>query len=165
MHSVIVGSLPLVELVDLFHHRIKVTWLIQARVLRVDDLAILVDQVAPPVGEDLPLVERSIFGSRGAIPVTQQVEGYLKLLAELRVARPAIKTDAEDLGVSILEVLVVVPVPGKLALSNGREVSRVEHQNDVLRTLVVLEGDGHLILRLHPEIRSGLPHIKAVLFG
>jgi len=131
--------------------------------LCVDDLPLLVDEVAPAIRENLALVECTVLRSCGAVPVAEEVERYLELLAKLGMARPAVKADAEDLGVSVLEELVVVSVPGQLPFSNRREVRRIEHQDDVLGAQVVLERHGHLVLTLHPEIGGRHPHLEPVL--
>ncbi len=152
-----------VKLLNSIHHGVDIPRLVEARMLRVDDLAFLVDQVTPAVGQYLPLVECPVVGSSRALPVTQQVEWDLKLPSELSMTGPPVKADAKDLGITILEELVVVTVPGQLALSNRREVRRIEDQHDVLRPCVVFQSHRDLILTLHTEIRRGVTDLKTLL--
>lgn len=53
--------------------------------LRVDDGAVGIDQEAPAICDLGPDAERPVRWHHGAVPVGQQVEGELELLAELGV--------------------------------------------------------------------------------
>jgi hypothetical protein len=75
-------------------------------------------------------VGRAVCDTNGPFGIAQQREGEPELLGEGLVLGRRVETDAEDLDVFGLVLLVEVPEPGTLARSTGCVGLRIEPEDD-----------------------------------
>jgi hypothetical protein len=120
----------------------------------VRDLPIGTDDVADPLGElARRRLGRPVGDSDLAIDVAEQGEREPLLLREDGVLLDRVEGGAQDLGVLLLELGVVVAEPATLLRSPGGAGLRIEPENEILPA-VVREPAGHAVLVLDSELRS-----------
>jgi hypothetical protein len=141
-----------------------------ADLVRLLDHTLGIDEVAEPLREaDLlgPGIARLVRDTDLLVPVGEQPEREVELLAERLVRLGCVEGDAEDLAVRGLERLGLVTQALALDRSAGRVGHRVPPEEDPA-TAQVGEGDGVPVLIADGEVgsrRAGLQHVASSSSG
>ena len=136
-------------------------------VLHVRDVAGLVDQEVRTDDAHVGLAIHALLAPHavglrhGGLGIGEQLEGQVELRPELRVALLAVRADAKDDGVLLLDRHVVVAEAAGLGRAAGRVVFGVEVQHHALSPQVA-QPHRAPIVRLQREVGRGAPHHRHV---